>query len=264
MYNSNDTDNLKKIIKKYKPAYDKYLNNTISEEKIQDYVSSICDLIYADTAGIYVYSMLNEMRLDNIKYCCEYAINNNIPGDFLEAGVWRGGTGILMKDYVNKLKSSKKVYLLDSFEGMENLESEETSHLSHPVDILCSKVLNDMEKYFGRTIIKTSIEEVTNNFKHFDLYDSNVIMMKGWFNDEFPFNKINSLSVIRLDCDYYYPTKICLEHLYPKLSKGGFVILDEYYLEFMGEKYAVDEFRQKYNITEKIIRVDSNVAFWQK
>ena len=147
---------------------------------------------------------------------------------------------------------------------MENLEKSNTLTEKDKLDELCSYILNEAEKYFNKKLIETNYDEVIENLKHFDCYDENMILMKGWFNDQFPFDKINTISLLRLDCDYYYPTKICLEKLYNKISKGGFIILDEYYLEFMGEKNAVDEFRTKNNITSKIISVDGNIGYWIK
>ena len=235
----------------------KYINN---------YVQDICYLHYTKLVpNIYIYSMLSLEGLENIEMCTDIILKNNIIGDFVECGVWRGGTGIIIKKLLQKYNNNeKKIYLLDSYEGMENLEKSNTITEKDKLDQICSYILNDVEQYFGKKLIETNYDEVKNNLIYFDCFDKNVILLKGWFNDQFPFDNINTISLLRLDCDYYYPTKICLEKLYKKVSKGGFIILDEYYLEFMGEKNAVDEFRSKYNITNKIIPVNNNIAYWIK
>lgn len=233
---------------------------------IDKYMRNICYLHYTkQIPNIYIYSMLSIEGLANIENSTKQILQNNIPGDFVECGVWRGGTGIIIKKILQQFNDKKrKIFLLDSYEGMENLEKSNTLTENDKLDELCSYILNDAEKYFNRKLIETDYDEVIKNLKHFDCYDKNTILLKGWFNDKFPFDTIERISFLRLDCDYYYPTKVCLEKLYNKISKGGIIILDEYYLEFMGEKNAVDEFRTKNNITSKIIPVDNNIGYWIK
>jgi hypothetical protein len=265
-----DINHFKKLFsKKY---FNKY-KSLMSEEGynrmikyINNYVEDICYLHYTKLVpNVYIYSMLSLEGLQNIETCTKIILKNNIVGDFVECGVWRGGTGIIIKKLLQKYHNNdKKIYLLDSYEGMENLENSSTVTEKDKLDELCSYILNDAEKYFGRKLIETNYDEVKNNLIHFNCFDKNVILLKGWFNDQFPFDNVKTISLLRLDCDYYYPTKICLEKLYNKVSKGGFIILDEYYLEFMGEKNAVDEFRSKNNITSKIIPVNNNIAYWVK
>lgn len=238
----------------------------VLDKRIHNFIKIMCFLHYSKQTSIYVYSMLDTVRLENIENAVYHVIDKNIPGDFVECGVWRGGTGILIKDMLNRMHIlDRHVYLLDSFEGMENLDqSSSISDVHHPTDKICSDILNFVDQYFGLMLIQTSVGEVESNLKHFNCLDDRVHLIKGWFSDEFPFHKIDQISVLRMDCDYYYPTMICLKHLYPKISVGGVIILDEYYLDFMGERYAVDEFRKENNITSKIIRVDRNVAYWIK
>lgn len=265
----NYTKDKKNLLKLYLINYQNKFKKLLSNESfnkmsknINNYISNICNLHYSKLSSIYCYSMLDITSLDNIENSCKYIMINNIEGDFVECGVWRGGTAILIKSYLNKINNkNRKVYLLDSFEGMEDIANDKNTF---ELDYLCSNLLNDCAKYFGKPIIETNTKEVINNLKRFNCYDNNTILLKGWFNEKFPFDKINKISLLRLDCDYYYPTKICLEKLYDKVSVGGIIILDEYYLDFMGERYAVDEFRKNNNITSKIIKVNNNVAFWIK
>ena len=77
-------------------------------------------------------------------------------------------------------------------------------------------------------------------------------------------DKNEKFSIIRCDVDLYKPTKSILKYLYNRLSIGGFIIFDEYYFDWCGEKYAVDIFRKEYNIDEKIIKVGQRIGFWQK
>jgi O-methyltransferase/8-demethyl-8-(2,3-dimethoxy-alpha-L-rhamnosyl)tetracenomycin-C 4'-O-methyltransferase len=271
LFNKNkDYHHFKKLFhEKYFNKYKKLMNEDGYNKMvtyINNYIQNICYLHYTKLVpNVYVYSMLSLEGLENIENSTKAILNNNINGDFVECGVWRGGTGIIIKKLLQKYNNSnKQIFLLDSYEGMENLEKSNSLEETDKLDELCSNILNDAEKYFGKKLIETNYDEVKNNLKHFGCYDDKIILLKGWFNNEFPFDNINTISLLRLDCDYYYPTKICLEKLYNKISKGGFIILDEYYLEFMGEKNAVDEFRSKNNITSKLIPVDNNIAYWIK
>lgn len=266
-----DTEHLQSCFQTYIPSYKQLMTSTSFEkllEQLPNYMNSICCLHYSKhIPKLYVYSMLSKDGLSNIEDCVNCVLNDKVRGDFVEAGIWRGGTGILMKSILNEYKCrDRKVFLLDSFEGMENIADTGSSitQNNHPIDVLCSHALNDIEKYFGQTLIETSVDEVEHNLKHFGCWDDNVVLVKGWFTDDYPFDQIREISVLRLDCDYYYPTMVCLEHLYDKISVGGFIILDEYYLEFMGERLAVDDFRHRRGITTPVVRVDKGIGYWRK
>jgi hypothetical protein len=265
-----DYDYLKNLFeKKYFEKFKLLMNDNSYNNMIRyldNYIRSICYVHYSKLIpNIYIYSMLDLKALQNIEDYTKYILDNNIAGDFVECGVWRGGTGILIKNILQKYNNNdRKVFLLDSYEGMENLEKSNNLTEKDKLDEICSNILNDIEKYYGRKLIETDYDEVINNLKHFNCYDENVILLKGWFNEKFPFDNVQSISLLRLDCDYHYPTTMCLEKLYEKVTKGGVIILDEYYLDFMGEKKAVDEFRSKYGITSEIINVNNAVAYWIK
>lgn len=237
------------------------------EEYIPKYIKNICYLQYSKHVPfMYIYSMLDMESLTNIEHAVKTVISNNINGSFVECGVWRGGTGILVKSILNQRNvKNRDIYLLDSYDGMEEIGDEKSTESPHVLeDVLCAKLLKDIDTYFGTRVIATSEAEVTRNLKDFGCLDERVHLIKGWFDEKYPWDKVGSISMLRLDCDYYYPTRICLEKLYDKVSIGGFIILDEYYLEFMGERKAVDEFRKKRGIKDPIQRVNRNVAYWVK
>ncbi|MEC8893168.1 MAG: TylF/MycF/NovP-related O-methyltransferase, partial [Candidatus Poribacteria bacterium] len=97
------------------------------------------------------------------------------------------------------------------------------------------------------------------------LLDDQVQFLPGWFNETLPSARIDQLAVLRLDGDYYASTMDTLIHLYPKLSIGGYVIVDDWGLDqICGEKQAVIEYRKSHRITEKIIDIDYHSAYWQK
>ena len=106
---------------------------------------------------------------------------------------------------------------------------------------------------------------VVDNFKKFDLLDDNIYFIKGLFEDTIPVmkrNKIKTLSILRLDCDYYEPTMLILENYYKMVVKNGCVIIDDYNNPYLGCKAAVDDFRKRYNITNRIVNKGNGCVYW--
>jgi O-methyltransferase len=196
-------------------------------------------------------TMIGLQRLNNIEDCIRLIIKENVEGDFIETGVWRGGATILMKAVLKELKiENRKIWLADSFEGLPKPN--------------CLIYKDDRGNIlYKQRILKVSKEEVQMNFLQYDLLDENVLFLEGWFKDTLPKARIKKLSLLRLDGDLYESTIISLQHLYPKLSPGGFIIIDDYYA-FKNCKKAVDDFRRERNIIDTIIEIDKEAIFWRK
>jgi O-methyltransferase len=106
------------------------------------------------------------------------------------------------------------------------------------------------------------LEEVQDNFRKFDLLDDQVVFLKGWFKDTLPGAPIEQLAVLRLDGDMYGSTMEALEVLYPKLSPGGFCVIDDYALPNC--RKAIDDYRAQHGIRSPLIRIDWTGHFWRK
>jgi hypothetical protein len=236
----------------------------LTREQVVEYADMLCMAIYADWAGACMYTMLTRAGLDNVVACCSRVIADGVKGAFLEAGVWRGGAGILMRHVSVVRRDAREVFLLDSFYGMEDITDAPPQAENLECDVLCSRVLGHAEHHFGRPVIHTSEQLVRDNIVRLLGGEAGFTLIKGWFSPDFPWDRVPTLAVLRLDCDYYVPTRLCLEALYDKVAPGGCVILDEYYLEHMGEGRAVDEFREARGITDPIVRVDGNSGYWIK
>jgi len=107
-----------------------------------------------------------------------------------------------------------------------------------------------------------SLEEVQNNFKKYGLLDDQVKFLKGYFIDTLPKAPIERLAVLRVDGDLYESVKQTLDYMYPKVSPGGYILLDDYGDHLPPARKAVDDYRQAHGITEPIKRVDWSGAFW--
>ncbi len=196
-------------------------------------------------------SMIGLKRLDNIEYCINKIIDDKIAGDFIETGVWRGGATIFMKAVlkINNI-NDKIIWLADSFEG-----------LPKPNEKKYTADKNDSHHLKSELVV--TLEQVRSNFENYDLLDDNIKFLKGWFKDTLPTAPIEKLSLLRLDGDMYESTIDALNNLYPKLSKGGFVIIDDWG-PVEGCKQAVNDYRKDHGITEKIEQIDWSGVYWRK
>ncbi len=199
---------------------------------------------YADT-------MIGRKRLDNIQFCVEEVIKEKVPGDFIETGVWRGGACIFMRGLLEVYNErNRKVYAADSFQGLPKPDEEKYS--------------SDKGAVFHKNrLMAVSLEQVKENFARYNLLDDQVVFLQGWFKDTLPKAPIDKLAILRLDGDMYGSTIEALENLYPKLSVGGYCIIDDYgALE--GCHNAVDDYRKKENIIDMIHIVDWSGVYWKK
>jgi O-methyltransferase len=196
------------------------------------------------------FTMIGTERLDNIQRCIEDVLERDVSGDIIEAGVWRGGASIFMRALLALHGDDERtVFVADSFEGVPAPDPE-----SYPADR--GAALNEVE------LLSASLEEVQGYFKRFGLLDDQVRFVKGWFRDTLPGLAGHPWSVIRLDGDLYESTIIALESMYPSLSPGGYLIVDDFYLAPC--RAAVEDYRRANDIHEPIQEVDWTGVYWQK
>ena len=195
-------------------------------------------------------TMIGLKRLNNIEYCVGEISKHNVPGDFIETGVWRGGATIFMKGLLTALNDTTRVvWVADSFEGLPT-----------PDSTLPDEIRMDIDPH---RLLPVSEEDVRKNFEKYDLLDERVRFLKGWFKDTLPTAPIDTLALLRLDGDLYESTYTALECLYPKLSVGGYVIVDDFGGLACCRK-AVADYRKRHGITERISQVDWTGVYWKK
>lgn len=200
---------------------------------------------------LYADSMIGYKRLSNVQDCVIDVIHNNIEGDLIETGVWRGGTVIFMRGILKAFAVTDRiVWAADSFEGLPKPDAEK-----YPED--------KDDKFYTFDELRVSLEIVKNNFRKYGLLDEQVRFLKGWFKDTLPTAPIEKIAVLRLDGDMYESTMDALTHLYPKVSPGGYIIIDDWG-SVEGCRKAVEEYRAKQGIRETIIPIDSDGVFWKK
>jgi O-methyltransferase len=196
-------------------------------------------------------TMIGLRRLDNLEECIVDVLRRDVPGDLVETGVWRGGAAIFMRGVLKAHgDESRVVWAADSFAGLPRPDADR-----YPAD--------RGNKYWRSGFLRVSLDEVKANFERYGLLDDRVRFLDGWFRDTLPSAPIERLGVLRLDGDLYESTIVALRALYPKLSVGGYVIVDDWG-PFPGCRAAVEEFRAEHGITDELEHVDWSAVYWRR
>lgn len=195
-------------------------------------------------------TMIGTRRLDNLHFCVCDVLRRGVPGDLIETGVWRGGATIFMRGALKAYDDATRVvWAADSFEGFPKPNEKFAAD-------------RGADYWKDSHWLAVSLEEVQENFRRYSLLDERVRFLKGWFKDTLPNAGIERLAVMRLDGDMYESTMDALVPLYPRLSSGGYCIIDDYALPEC--RAAVDDFRRRENITEELQKIDWSGVFWQR
>jgi O-methyltransferase len=221
---------------------------------IRTFVKAFTQHYFANPA----HAMVPRKRLDNVQTCVMDVLRRKVPGDLIEAGVWRGGTSIFMRGILEVMGvKDRRMWVADSFEGLPPVDPK-----LHPTEAaaVSSATIKDGYKNFA-----ASLEEVKRNFQAYGLLDEQTRFLKGWFKDTLPSLTSERFAVVRLDGDLYESTTDALRALYPRLAPGGHIIIDDYGEDVWTEcRRAVDEFRRDHEIREEIVVVDSKCVFWTR
>ena len=196
-------------------------------------------------------TMVGRRRLADVRACVETVLADDVPGDFIETGVWRGGVTILMRGMLEAWgDTERRVWVADSFQGLPAPDDE-----AFPQD-----VGHDMSDV---PALAVSADQVRANFERYGLLDERVRFLEGWFRDTLPTAPIEQLAVLRLDGDMYESTIDALEALYPKLSVGGYVIVDDYGA-WEPCRAACTDYRDRHGITDEIVPIDWTGVHWRR
>jgi|ERR1700688_98510 len=194
-------------------------------------------------------TMIGLTRLRHLGKLVRQVVENQVPGDLIETGVWRGGACIYMRAMLAVLSANdRRVWVADSFLGLP-----EPNPVAYPADV---KDVHHAVKF-----LNVSLDEVKANFAKFNMLDDRVKFLKGWFKDTLPIAPITKLAILRLDGDMYESTMNALDALYAKVSPGGFVIVDDYTIPNC--KKAIHDFRDQHKIGAPLEPIDPYSVFWR-
>jgi len=194
-------------------------------------------------------TMVGMRRLNHLQECIETILQDRIPGDLIETGVWRGGASIFMRGVLSAYGVlDRTVWVADSFQGLPVPDG------SYPADV--------NSRHYDQPNLEVSESEVRRNFDRYGLLDDQVRFLAGWFKDTLSTAPIDTIAIARLDGDMYESTIQALDALYPKLSSGGFLIIDDYFIPECRE--AVNDYRRHHTITDPVDPIDEQSAYWRK
>jgi O-methyltransferase len=209
---------------------------------------------------LHALTMTGLVRLDDLEHCVETIIRDSVAGDLIEAGSWRGGSSILMRATLDSLGAEDRtVWVADSFQGFpapDPIADQDGGGSGHA---------STLAPYFAAfDYLAAPLDEVQESFARLG-YVHGVKFVPGFFEQTLPTlaDGKRRWSVIRLDGDTYDVTLLALRCLYPSLSNGGYLIVDDY-LDIDECRHAVDDFRQEHSIDEPLEQVDWSCARWRR
>ena len=198
------------------------------------------------------HTLLDEAALDHLQACAHQICMFDIPGDFMECGVWRGGACIFLRALQRAFGAGgRRVWVADSFQGLPAPDPDKNL-----LDAVLHEYLQDAGGF------RVTLEEVRQNFARYDLLDDQVRFLPGWFHETLPSFQ-GQLALLRLDGDWYESTRVALESLYDWISEGGYIVIDDYH-PVVGAYAAVNDFRRERGVTDPITSVNHQLHFWRK
>ena len=197
-------------------------------------------------------TMIGMQRLTSLQRCVETVLADDVPGDLVECGVWRGGASILMRAVLAAYGDETRcVWLADSFAGVP------------PPDTANYQADKGIRLHRAAGVLAVPEAEVRANFQRYGLLDDQVRFLPGWFKDTLHDAPIDRIALLRLDGDLYESTIQALDALYPRLSPGGFCIIDDYHA-IRACRQAVADYRAKHGVSAEIVEIDGMGVLWRK
>lgn len=197
------------------------------------------------------YTMTSTERLVALLDATRQIIRQRIPGDIAECGVWRGGSMMLVARVLAEAgDTARHLYLYDTFEGMTAPTPEDRS-----CDGRTATEQLDRARQGTGVWCLARLEEVQRNLALTGYPADKIHFVPGRVEETIPATIPESLALLRLDTDWYASTKHELDHLFPRLVRSGFLIIDDYG-HWLGAKKAVDEYVEQQNLDLFLHRID--------
>ena len=201
------------------------------------------------------YTMTSLERLYALHRAVLYVSDHEIPGAIVECGVWRGGSSMLAaRSLLDQGDTSRDLVLYDTFDGMTRPDAVDVSSLGK---VALERWKSAARSTGGSDWAAASLEEVRANMLSTDYPSEKLVFVKGPVEETIPEAVPNEIAILRLDTDWYASTRHELEHLFPRLSPGGVLIVDDYGC-WDGARKAVDEYLGSIDLPIYLNRIDSS------
>ena len=191
-------------------------------------------------------TMLAPARIQSLKELAHRIDEEGIPGDFVECGVYRGGSAALVARVATRSRFQRHTWLFDVFQGMPPATS-----------------VDGPEAADWEGGLRSSPEKVSRLLRRVGVDMARIHIVAGLFQDTFPTVHIQQIALLNIDADWYESVKLCLETFYDTVAPGGFVSLDDYGA-WPGCRLAVDEFFKRRGLFHRLVRVDHETYWFQK
>ena len=190
----------------------------------------------------------------------QYIVQNGVPGDIVECGVWRGGSVMLIAMALQRFgDTGRKIYLYDTFEGMTRPEDRDTDWDGRNYQKTWDEARSKNQSMgFGGTV-----DDVRANVLATGYPAENLVFVKGPVEQTIPGVIPGEAAMLRLDTDWYESTKAELEILYPKLVPGGVCILDDYG-HWQGARKAADDYFEQLGARPLLMPIDFSGRIFTK
>jgi hypothetical protein len=197
------------------------------------------------------FTMTSPERIDSLCRSVRYVVDHAIPGDIVECGVWKGGSMMAVARTLLKTGQSRRLYLFDTYEGMPEPTDVDVSFRGQSA----ADALATEDKATSWNWAFSPLEEVQKNVLGTGYDREQVVFVRGRVEDTVPAQAPERISLLRLDTDWYESTYHELVHLYPRLSRGGVLIIDDYG-HWQGARRAVDRFLAEHRPRLLLHRID--------
>jgi Macrocin-O-methyltransferase (TylF) len=192
------------------------------------------------------YTLVGHDRIRSMYDLARRIESENIPGDVVECGVCNGGTAAIMGHFATRSQLGRTLWLLDSFEGMPETTAEDGERARPHI----GKEVGDISR------VRAVLGKV-------DADMARVRIVKGWFQETFPRLDISQIALLNIDADWYASVRLCLDTFYDRVSRGGFISIDDYG-HWPGCRQAVEEFFRDRGISPELHVVDYTARWFQK
>lgn len=199
------------------------------------------------------YTMTSSQRICALIDAVEYVVRNEIPGEIVECGVWKGGSIMAVaKTLLMRERSDRELYLFDTFDGMSSPGERDVSYRGDSAEAEFQQRSNGID---SSNWCDAPLEEVRQAVFSTGYDESKFHFVKGKVEDTLPDGAPDSIALLRLDTDWYESTKHELVHLFPRISRGGVLIIDDYGY-WKGARQAVDEYIAENDLCLLLNRID--------
>ena len=199
------------------------------------------------------YTMTSPERIFSLCEAVKYVQDKNIEGDIVECGVWKGGSMMAVAETLLRVgDTSRNLYLFDTFEGMPPPTENDVDIAGTTAECLLNRSDKEKDESIWCNAAMDGVKEVMESTGY---PSCKTHFIKGMVEETIPHFAPSKIALLRLDTDWYESTKHELEHLFPCLSKGGVLIIDDYG-HWQGARKAVDEYFDKNDIKILLNRID--------